>query len=77
MRKLIVKIPDNVSQTEFEVVTKMLTENYINGYPIFMFPGWEYEIAEISDPILILENSKTNKDDFISAMKNAKVKIME
>lgn len=76
MRKqLIIKIPREATVQEIDAMTKMITENYIPGYPIFMFPNWEYEIVEISEPMLLMSNSKTSKEDFIEAMKNVKLSI--
>lgn len=70
MRKqLIVKIPETASTEEINVIVNMITQSYASGYPLFMFPGWKYEVVELSKPMMILSNSKNNHEEYIKKVR--------
>lgn len=76
MRKqLIIKVPKETTSKEISAITKMITDSYATGYPIFMFPDWEYEIVEISEPMLVMNSSRTTKEEFIEAMRNVQLNV--
>lgn len=71
MRKqLIIKIPETVSIEEINVITNMITQSYTSGYPLFMFPGWEYEVVELSETTMIIDNSRNQHEEFIKKVRD-------
>lgn len=77
MRKqLIIKIPEGATREEINAIASMTTQSYTPGYPLFIFPGWEYEVVEVSEPMMIINDSKNNKEEFIKAMREAKLKVV-
>lgn len=74
MRKqLVIKIPDKASSDEINAMVNMITQSYIPGYPLFIFPDWEYEVVEVSEPMMILNSSNDDEKRLVEAMKKVKL----
>lgn len=57
-KQLIIKIPETASSLEIQTLVDMQTQAYGLNYPLYMFPGWNYEIVEVSEPLGIITQSK-------------------
>lgn len=74
MRKqLVIKIPDKASSDEINAMVNMIIQSYIPGYPLFIFPDWEYEVVEVSEPMMILNSSNDDEKRLVEAMKKVKL----
>lgn len=60
MRKqLVIKIPDGAKLEEIEAIMTNITQSYTSGYPLYIFPGWKYDVVELSDPVLTMRDEKS------------------
>ena len=59
MRKqMIIKVPEKATDREISYVLDNITQSYCRGYPLIIFPGWEYEIVELTEPVLVISEPK-------------------
>lgn len=79
MRKqLIIKIPYDATSEEMKFMIDMTTKTYTPGYPLFLLPGWEYEIVELTEPMLIMNDpSKVDREEFVKAIQKANLRTAE
>lgn len=79
MRKqLIIKMPYDATSEEMKFMVDMTTKSYTPGYPLFLLPGWEYEIVELTEPMLIMNDTpKFDREDFIKAMQKVNLRTIE
>lgn len=78
-RQLIIKIPESAIPEQITQICNITTEAYTYGYPIFLFPGWDYDLVEVTEPMFtyhIGDKDLDNKNKLIDALKKYKYSII-
>lgn len=62
MRQLILVAPEDATTENILNVLELNNEQFVYGLPIVLFPGWKYELIDISEPESRIVKAKPIED---------------
>lgn len=69
-KQLIIKIPKNAGSEEIKTMLELNHKAYYQGSPMFLFHDWEYDVVELSEPIMFFsEPSQDKYEEFRKVLK--------